>query len=260
MKIAFSSTNFIRIIAIYFYFNTLYGQKEIVNQNHTWINYTGNHKINKKISIHSEYQFRRLEFIKSWQQSLTRIGIDYYLNNSTSFTLGYGWIVTFPYGEQPIINRFNEHRIWQQLNLKSSIESKNRILEIYHRYRLEQRFLENYYINSSQELVKGETSFRQRIRYRAMLLIPLNNKTLIDKTLFLNVNDEVFLGFGEGIGKNILDQNRFNVSMGWKFDNNFNIQVGYMNQFIVKSDGVKIERNHTFLSSISYSLDFSIKK
>ena len=83
---------------------------------------------------------------------------------------------------------------------------------------------------------------------------------MIDKTLFINVNDEVFLGFVEGIGKNILDQNRFNVSMGWKFDNNFNIQVGYMNQFIVKSDGVKIERNHTFLSSISYSLDFSIKK
>ena len=254
------ATKFALPLFIILYPGISFSQKQFSDQFNTWIAYSGNHKLSEKYRLHTEYQWRRSEFMKHWQQSLARIGIDYYFNNSDYVSVGYGWIVTFPYGEQPILRQFNEHRFWQQLNLKSISDIKIRSIEVQHRYRLEQRFLENYYINSSQELVKGETSFRQRIRYRAMLLIPLNKRTLIDKTLFLNVNDEVFLGFGEGIGKNILDQNRFNVSMGWKFDNNFNIQVGYMNQFIVKSDGVKIERNHTFLSSISYSLDFSIKK
>jgi hypothetical protein len=34
-------------------------------------------------------------------------------------TGGYGWIRSFPYGEQPIVETFDEHRIWQQLVTKS---------------------------------------------------------------------------------------------------------------------------------------------
>jgi hypothetical protein len=95
------------------------------------------------------------------------------------------------------------------------------------------------------------------VRYRAQALIPLTNKEMKDNTLFLNVNDEVFLGFGEGIGKNILDQNRFIAAVGWRFNANFNIQLGYLNQFVVKSSGTSMERNHTLWTSVVYNLDFS---
>jgi hypothetical protein len=92
-----------------------------------------------------------------------------------------------------------------------------------------------------------------------MFLVPLNTKTMQDKTLFLNVNNEIFLGFGKGIGKNVLDQNRFNLSLGWRFNTNFNIQIGYLNQYIIKIDGIKTERNHTLLTGITYNFDFSKK-
>jgi hypothetical protein len=121
---------------------------------------------------------------------------------------------------------------------------------------LEQRFLENLIKGAEGIYTKSDNLFRQRIRYRFMIQVPLTKKELTDNTLFLNVNNEPFIGFGKGIGKNILDQNRFNASLGWRFSKDFNIQLGYLNQFIVKPDGIKAERNHTFLFSTIYNFNF----
>lgn len=237
-----------------------FSQKNFSDQQHAWVSFLGNHKLTKKFGLHTEYQWRREDWFQNWQQSLLRVGFDYTINPNLSVSAGYGWIVTFPYGEQPILHQFNEHRIWQQLNLKSKIELPKKVIDVQHRYRLEQRFLETYSFNSVDAIVRGETIFRQRVRYRAMFLIPITKKTMQDNTLFLNVNNEVFLGFGKGIGKNVLDQNRFNIAFGWKFNNNFNLQVGYLNQYVIKSDGIKTERNHTFLSAINYNFSRSVKK
>jgi hypothetical protein len=236
-------------------FQNLSAQKTISNQNHAWVTYLGNHKLTDKFSLHTEYQWRRANGVENWQQSLARIGVDYSIQPSLSVTLGYCWIVTYPYGEQPIAHTFNEHRIWQQVNTKSKFGR----FELQHRYRLEQRFLENYIINQDGTFSKGADLFRQRVRYRAMVLVPLSHKEMLDNTLFLNLNNELFLGFGKGIGKNILDQNRMNFAFGWRFNKEFNVQVGYLNQFVVKSDGIKAERNHTLLISTVYNLDFTKK-
>ena len=45
-----------------------------------WYNYFGTFKLNQKFSVHTEYQFRRTEIIKNWQQSLLRMGLNYQLN------------------------------------------------------------------------------------------------------------------------------------------------------------------------------------
>jgi hypothetical protein len=237
-------------------FQNLSAQKTFSNQNHAWVTYLGNHKLTDKFSLHTEYQWRRANGFENWQQSLARIGIDYSINQGLTVTAGYGWVVTYPYGEQPISHTFNEHRIWQQVNAKS----KYGRFELQHRYRLEQRFLENYIRNQNGTFSKGTDLFRQRVRYRAMVLVPLSRKEMLDNTLFLNLNNELFLGFGKGIGKNILDQNRMNFAFGWRFNKDFNVQIGYLNQFVVKSDGIKAERNHTLLISTVYNLDFTKKK
>ncbi|MEN9743790.1 MAG: hypothetical protein RLZZ65_1595 [Bacteroidota bacterium] len=221
----------------------IFGQKQIDDQFNGWAVYQGNHHLNGKFDLYTEYQFRRSNGFTDWQQSLTRIGLDYKYNANCTFSAGYGWIVTFPYGAQPIAAQTNENRIWQQVNLKQQIGS----VQIQQRYRLEQRFI--------------DTIFRQRVRYRAQLILPLQDAYQAKgKGLFANVNDEVFLGFGKGIGKNVLDQNRFIAALGYKFSPDFNIQVGYLNQMVFKSDGLRIERNHTLWTSVVYNLDFTKKK
>lgn len=236
-----------------FFLFTAFSQKEISSQSHAWVMYTGNHKLTERWGIHSEYQWRRSDVFENWQQSLLRLGVDYYTKQNTQITLGYGWIRSFQYGEQPIIHTNNEHRIWEQYILKNKIGR----VEIQHRYRLEQRFIENWTKNSDGSFLQDGFLFRQRLRYRFLLTIPLSRKEWKDNTLFLSVYDEPFLGFGKGIGKNILDQNRLYGAIGWRFTKDFQVQLGYLNQFIVKSDGVKMERNHTLQIGATYNLDFT---
>ena len=232
------------------------GQKNIANQQGAWLMYFGNHKLTEKFSLHSEYQWRRSDFFNSWQQSLMRIGLDYKFNKDNIVTAGYGWIESFAYGEQPISTFTNEHRIWQQFINQSTSGRFN----LNHRYRLEQRFIENTSINADGDRIVDWYRFRQRARYRFMVNIPLNNKKMEDKTLFVSLYEEVFLGFGAGIGKNIMDQNRLYGAIGWRLNSNFNVQLGYLNQIIVKGNGIDIERNHNLQVSCTYNIDFSKKK
>jgi hypothetical protein len=41
-----------------------------------WFNYFGTFKVADKFAIHTEYQWRRNDFVKSWQQSLLRVGVN----------------------------------------------------------------------------------------------------------------------------------------------------------------------------------------
>ena len=227
-------------------------QKQIDSQNHAWVMYTGNHKLSERWGIHTEYQWRRSELFDKWQQSLLRLGVDHYLPSGPQLTLGYGWIKTFPYGSQPIAHYTNEHRIWQQLILKN----KAGRVDFHHRYRFEQRFIENWKDLGNEWEMEGYL-FRQRVRYRFLVTVPLSRKELKDNTLFLAIYDEPFLGFGKGIGKNILDQNRLYGALGWRFNKDFNVQLGYMNQYVVKSDGIMAERNHTLQIGVTYNLDLT---
>lgn len=228
-------------------------EAQTANQFNAWYMYFGNHKLNDKWGLHTEYQFRRSGLIKDWQQSLARVGLDYKVNNSTMLTGGYGWIVSFPYGEQPSAAITQEHRIWQQLILKQ----KSGVLSFQHRYRLEQRFLENVIFDKLGEPVSDGYRFRQRARYRMLVSVPLTKKEDGTKQLFAAVYDEVFLGFGEGIGPNILDQNRLYAGLGLQIDNSSNVQVGYLYHRVFKADGLSRENNSTFNVAYTKNLDFS---
>ncbi|MEZ5043142.1 MAG: DUF2490 domain-containing protein [Saprospiraceae bacterium] len=225
---------------------------QTAKQFNSWWMYFGNHRLSDKIGLHTEYQFRRSDFAANWQQSLMRVGLDYYLPNNAMLTAGYGWIESFPYGEQPIDLQFTEHRIWEQLILKQNIGR----FYFHHRYRLEQRFLENVSLNEANEKIIDGFRFRQRGRYRFLVSVPITKKKIENNTLFFATYEEVFLGFGKGIAKNILDQNRLYFALGWQFNKAVNLQLGYLNHHVVKGDGVKKENNHTFQMGLTYNLNF----
>ncbi len=235
---------------------TVFGQKQIDTQHNSWYMYFGNHRITDRWGLHTEYQFRRHGWIENWQQSLLRVGVDHYFPQGIQLTAGYGWIVSYPYGKQPIATTVTEHRIWQQMILKQNVWR----IGFNHRFRLEQRFLENRVADANGEYQLEGFNYRNRGRYRFMITFPLSRKEMADNTLFLALCEEVFLGFGKGIGKNILDQNRLYAALGWRFFNNLNIQLGYLNHYVIKADGVRHERNHTLQLSCTYNFDFRKKE
>lgn len=249
-----------RWVLVMLVFTTAFGvdlsaQDGTADQNNTWSMYFGNHRISDRFALHTEYQWRRNDGVEHWQQSLARIGLDLHTKAGPIITAGYGWIVSYPYGEQPIPYSFQEHRIWEQLILTSMAGRAY----FHHRYRLEQRFLELKKRSEEADLQPDGHLFKQRARYRFMVSIPLSRKTMEDNTLFLALYDEVFLQFGRNVGSNILDQNRLSACLGWRVDADLNVQLGYLNQYIPKPDGIRAERNHTLQLGITYNLDLRRK-
>ncbi|MFM2038992.1 MAG: hypothetical protein RL432_1931 [Bacteroidota bacterium] len=242
------STCFLLLFPFY-----VFTQKNISTQVLAWTLYTGTHKVADRFTLMTEYQWRRSDGFQHWQQSLLRLGMEYTCYPKLSVMIGYAWIKTFPYGSQPVVHEYDEHRIFEQVNVKDKVGR----FEVQQRFRVEQRFLEQYVKNASGTVMQVDPVFRNRIRYRAMVMVPISQKDMSDNTLFLNLNNELFIGFGEGIAKNPLDQNRFIAALGWRFNSNANLQVGYLNQFVIKTNAIDMERNHSIWISMAYNVDFT---
>lgn len=211
------------------------------SENIGWYNYFGTFKLSEKFSLHTEYQWRRQNYIKNWQQGLLRTGINYHLSPNALIRLGYAWIETFPYGDIPIngLGRdFTEHRIFQMLQL----QQKEGRFDIQHRFMLEQRFVGRY--SSIDANTEDEFPLLHRIRYMVRFQTPLKGKTMEDKTPYAAAYNEVFVGFGKNVNANIFDQNRIGVLLGYRHNKNFRIEAGYLNQII--QFGRQIQNRNVF--------------
>jgi hypothetical protein len=209
---------------------------QTATQFNSWWTYSGNHRVSEKFSLHTLYSFRRNDFVRNWQQSLLRLGVNYQASNKLTATLGYDDVINYPYGEQPISQRTKEHRLYEQITLKDKIGS----VGITQLYRLEQRFISGL-------------DTRNRLRYRLSLEVPLQKA---DKNkLFLSLFNEVFINIGQTAGSHYFDQNWLYGGLGYRLDKNSAISLGYMNQYLVKTDNLHIESNHTLQVGLSYNFD-----
>ena len=247
------------IVSILFFSSITAQNTRIRNTNSIgWYNYFGTFKVSEKFGIHTEYQFRRNEVITEWQQSLLRLGVNYQLNSKIQFRLGYGWIETFPYGEIPINGfgkDFTEHRLFQM----ATITDKVGILDLSHRFMLEQRWVGTY---SDPTLhLEDKYLFLNRLRYMFRLQLPLKGKEIKANTPYLAAYDEVFIGFGENVNANIFDQNRLGVALGYRFNKCFRLEAGYLNQVIqfgrlINGKNI-IQNNNGLVLSANFNFDLT---
>lgn len=173
-----------------------------------WYMYFGNNKISKKLNWHNEVQYRNFDGIGDLEQLLIRTGIGYDLTeNNNNVLLGYGFILSQPYVNGDKKENI-EHRIFQQYITKQKFGRFN----LQHRYRLEERFLED--------------DFRMRFRYMLGLNIPITQKEMLPKTLYASVYNEIFLHFNSPV----FDRNRVYGALGYVINKNMRIEAGYMNQ------------------------------
>lgn len=221
-----------------------------------WYNYFGTVRFTEKWSAHTEYQWRRDEWISRGQQSLLRVGVNYQWRPQVLLRLGYGWIETYAYGDIPInaLGRtFTEHRIFQMLQLSS----KEGRFEFSHRFMLEQRFVGKY--NSSASEKEDSYPLLNRLRYMLRVQVPLNNAELKDKTLYAALYNEVFIGFGKNVNANVFDQNRLGALLGYRFNGTMKIEGGYLQQILQfgREIGGKnvFQNNHGVLVNAIFNID-----
>lgn len=223
-----------------------------------WYNYFGNFKLNNKWGVASEYQWRRNNFVTDPQQGLLRVGVNYQLQPNVQLRVGYAWIETAPYGEIPINGfgkDFSEHRAFQMLTINDNISR----VEISHRFMLEQRWVGRY---SSANLMKeDEFPLLNRLRYMCRVQVPLKGKTVVEKTPYLVLYDEIMIGFGKNVNENIFDQNRLGFLIGYRFNKNLRLESGYLNQTLQlgREMGNRnvFQRNNGIIFNAVFNLDFS---
>ena len=142
--------------------------------------------------------------------------------------VGYGYIITFPYGDFPAgPHRVPEHRIFEQILWTESIGR----VSINHRLRLEQRMLAKVDQKIDDYAVKDWT-YLNRVRYQLRATVPLNHAKMQDKTWYITAFDELFIGFGSNVNQNIFDQNRIGLLGGYQFSKTFRIEGGIFNQTV----------------------------
>lgn len=213
-----------------------------------WYNTFITKKITDKWSTHTEYQWRRDDFILHGQQSLLRVGINYKFNPKLLARVGYGWIETYPYGSinlQAAGKTFTEHRAFQALLLNDEMG----ILELQHRLMLEQRWIGRY----TKPDIKSEDDYVyvNRIRYLLRLQIPIGKKLMEDKTIYAAMYDELFIQFGKNVQENVFDQNRLGALIGYKLNKYFKLELGYLNQTVLLGREIEgrnvLQKNNGFI-------------
>ena len=212
-----------------------------------WVQTFNTISLDKKWSLHLEYQWRRNEGLKNWQQSLLRVGANHKLNNSITIHLGYGWIETFPYGDYPLASAgtFPEHRIYEQISFAQLLNKWT----FSHRFRIEQRWLGKVRPGSDREIDGWTYLHRFRYQFRAQHAIWAKN----NKQLYAAAADEIFIGAGKNLGVNIFDQNRIFLLAGYRFNRQFALEGGYFNQTLQQgrriNDKTIMQRNNGWLLS-----------
>jgi len=179
-----------------------------------WLIYFGNKQIDAKWNWHHEVQYRNYDAIGDLEQLLLRTGIGYNLTeNNNNILLGYGYIASENYVNEDDKVSVNEHRIYQQFITKQSVGK----LKLSHRYRFEQRFVED--------------DFKMRFRYFLSFKLPFSVDEDNNYTWYASAYNEIFLN----TESSVFDRNRVYGGLGYKLNKSVRFELGYMNQFFETS-------------------------
>ena len=216
-----------------------------------WFTYNGTYGLGKsKFALHTEAQFRRVDFGSKPEQLLLRIGLNYKANSALTLQAGYCFVETYPYGEYPI-NRFGkifpEHRTFQSAIY---VDDRFRVI-VTHRARLEQRWLAKY--DSAKSDKPDSWLYTNRIRYMLRLQCPLQGPTLDDKEFYLAAIDELFINFGKNVGENVFDQNRILALLGFRINPHIRLEAGYISQILEL--GRRIDSKNVFQHNSGLSVN-----
>ena len=182
-----------------------------------------------------DVQFRNWDYGSDLEQLLLRGGLTYNpADTKCKFTLGYGNITSGEFGEGD--NTSPESRIYQEALLPQKIGGR---FYLKHRFRYEQRFTDADII-------------RTRYRYNLFLTVPLNQKMLTKKAIYLALYNELFINgqkdLGNGESVEFYDRNRFYATLGYSIKDNVKVQLGWMQQTTNtwSKDQIQLSIHHSF--------------
>lgn len=220
------------------------------NAQQNWFTYFGQYKLDSLWGIHTDVQFRMDENVQLAKQNLLRAGLIYYLKPNLNLTAGYAYINA----HNTELNAYaTEHRIWEQLLYTHPLSS----LSMTHRFRVEQRFVEQLRETHDGTISTGSHKTGNRLRYFNRTLLDFDKSAEARQTFYIALQNEVFANVAApALNSNFFDQNRFLVAFGIFHDKKTRLELGYMNQFLNPYRQPNI-MNHILHVSVLQTLNFA---
>lgn len=218
---------------------------QTVNHFSGWLAVFSTTRLSTKFSLHLESQVRSNNEWKEVQTVILRTGLNYNFKFDQIITIGYAFIA-----HNRLIDGVSgwgpEQRIWEQFILNKSFSLSDHFITIQNRFRLEQRFISISKVNGDKLETDGYI-FNQRLRYFARAVYPFSStpeRAFIHGSYFA-LQDELFFNLGDASGVNgkFFDQNRAYFSLGYRFSTKYDLEIGYMNQFIEGKGSLKTINN-----------------
>ena len=186
----------------------------------------------ERLFFYGELQARSGELADQFFYHEAKAGIGYTLPRKLSVMLAVGDYRTYAGDGNFKDLDIREFRMWQQLSFKTDLHP----LSIEHRYRIEQRWRNG--------------TFRNRFRYRLSATIPINRKTIIARTLYASVYDEVFFTNRAPY----FERNRAFAGAGYQFSDLLAFQAGLLRQFDYRKADDGSAKNY-LQASLLFSLE-----
>lgn len=184
-------------------------------------------------SIHLDAQVRSADKFEAFQTFIVRPGVNYHVNKNMVASAGYAWIRLRAVYNTPSnlidYDYLAEHRIWEQFIFNHYVS----FIPLQHRFRLEQRFMPKSIVKDNG-LENDGYELANRFRYFLRGVLSIDGLKTFEKGPFVAVQNELFLNFGDGSRTNgkTFDQNRAYLAVGYRFSPLFDVEAGYLNQFI----------------------------
>ena len=210
-----------------------------------WVGTFQNYKLSPRTGFYFDAQWRSTDQVRQMHALLLRPGLNLYFTPTFVGTVGYAYIP-----QQRISGGVEgylpEHRIWEQLTYTHPVKTHHHeVARLTHRLRLEQRYLPKHHPENGQ-LVRDGHRNAHRLRYFARGIAPLApTGGSFDKGWFAALQNEIFLNLGDALAVNgkVFDQNRAYIAAGYRMCKQFDVEVGYMNQYI-SGAGSNFTNNH----------------
>ncbi|MBX9785555.1 MAG: DUF2490 domain-containing protein [Chitinophagaceae bacterium] len=124
---------------------------------------------------------------------------------------------------------------------------------------LEQRWVGRY--TNASLLKEDDWIFTNRFRYMLKIQLPLNGRSIGNKTPYAVIYDEMFIGFGKNIAENVFDQNRLGVLIGYRFFPAIRVEGGWLSQVLQLGREINyrnvFQYNNGIIINYIFNFDFS---
>jgi len=234
-------------ILMYLFVSPSYSQEFQHGNLNFWFLNLNRFQLFEKWSFTNEIHERTGNKFSHQGQFLLRPSFDFQLNKNTEVSLGYSYIHIWPYSPYILTVQKIENNLWEQLLFKMEFGK----CKIQNRFRQENRWYDHF-TNLNGGLVKSGVDYGNRFRFRFTALrdlIELESK----HTIFFNIWNEIWIFQDKHLRPIDFARNWLYLGIGYRFNDQLNVQIGYINQLdkvnsvsFIQSDIVQLTLQRNF--------------